>query len=241
MAISQSLLLSPEVRRCVGEGRQRSSARPFEVRHGVQKPSRNQISVQVPALWHSCGRTLEQGEALKRSLYLAIAAIALVAMPRVSHAQLGALKPFSLGVAGGVAQPMSDLSDAAKLGYNATAALEIHLPIIPVGVRVDGAYNSFGEKITGAGKLHAISATGNLVWRLPVPGFSPYVIGGAGLYMVGSDLDGASNENHMGWNAGAGVNLPLGFLKAFVEARYNNISTDAGSMKFVPVTVGIMF
>jgi len=79
------------------------------------------------------------------------------------------------------------------------------------------------------------------VWRLPVPGVSPYVIGGAGLYMLGSDLDGASNENHMGWNAGAGVNLPLGFLKAFVEARYNNISTDAGSMKFVPVTLGIMF
>ncbi len=152
---------------------------------------------------------------MKRSLYLAIATIALVAAPRVSQAQLGLVKPFSLGV--------------------------IHLPFIPVGVRVDGAYNSFGEKITGAGKLHAISATGNLVWRLPVPGFSPYVIGGAGLYMVGSDVSGASNENHMGWNAGAGVNLPLGFLKAFVEARYNNISTDAGSMKFVPVTLGIMF
>jgi hypothetical protein len=178
---------------------------------------------------------------LKRSLYLAIATIALVAAPRISEAQLGLVKPFSLGVAGGVTQPMSDLSDAAKLGYNGTAALEIHLPFIPVGVRVDGAYNSFGEKITGTGKLHAISATGNLVWRLPVPGFSPYLIGGAGLYMVGSDLDGASNENHMGWNAGAGVNLPLGFLKAFVEARYNNISSDAGSMKFVPVTLGIMF
>ena len=178
---------------------------------------------------------------MKRSLYLAIAAIALVAMPRVSHAQLGALKPFQLGVAGGVAQPMSDLSDAAKLGYNATAALGINLPFIPVGLRVDGAYNSFGEKITGAGKLHAISATGNLVWRLPVPGISPYVIGGAGLYMVGSDLDGASNENHMGWNAGAGINLPLGFLKGFVEARYNRVSTDATAMQFVPVTVGIMF
>jgi hypothetical protein len=184
-------------------------------------------------------RILEQGEALKRSLYLAVATIALAAAP--ASAQLGLVKPFSLGVAGGVTQPMSDLSDAAKLGYNATAALEIHLPFIPVGVRVDGAYNMFGEKITGTGKLHAISATGNLVWRLPVPGVSPYVIGGAGLYMLGSDLAGASNENHMGWNAGAGVNLPLGFLKAFVEARYNNISTDAGSVKFVPVTLGIMF
>ena len=178
---------------------------------------------------------------MKRSLYLAIAAIALVVAPRISSAQLSLVKPFSIGVAGGVTQPMSDLSDAAKLGYNGTAALEIHLPFIPVGVRVDGAYNSFGEKITGTGKLHAISATGNLVWRLPSVGIAPYVIGGAGLYMVGSDVSGASNENHMGWNAGAGVNLPLGFLKAFVEARYNNVSTKGAAMKFVPVTLGIMF
>jgi hypothetical protein len=64
---------------------------------------------------------------LKRSLFLAIAAIALVVAPRVSSAQLSLVKPFSIGVAGGVTQPMSDLSDAAKLGYNGTAALEIHL------------------------------------------------------------------------------------------------------------------
>jgi len=178
---------------------------------------------------------------LKRSLYLAIATIALVAAPRVSHAQLGALKPFQLGVAGGVTQPMSDLSDAAKLGYNGTAALGINLPFIPVGIRIDGAYNQFGEKITGAGKLHAISATGNLVWRLPSVGIAPYLIGGAGLYMVGTDATGSSNENHLGWNAGAGVNLPLTFVKAFVEARYNRVSANGSSMQFVPVTVGIMF
>ncbi len=178
---------------------------------------------------------------MKRSLFLAIAAIALVVAPRVSSAQLSLVKPFSIGVAGGVTQPMSDLSDAAKLGYNGTAALEIHLPFIPVGVRVDGAYNSFGEKITGAGKLHAISATGNLVWRLPSVGIAPYVIGGAGLYMVGTDAAGASNENHLGWNAGAGINLPLSFVHAFVEARYNSVKLDNASMNFVPVTFGIMF
>jgi len=30
-------------------------------------------------------------------------------------------------------------------------------------------------------------------------------------------------------------------FKAFVEARYNSYSTTNGSVKFVPVTVGIMF
>src|SRR6476620_6739641 len=94
----------------------------------------------------ACGRILEQGEALKRSLYLAIATIALVAAPRVSHAQLGLVKPFQLGVAGGAAQPISDLKHGANMGFSATAACGINLPLIPVGIRVDGAYNQFGEK-----------------------------------------------------------------------------------------------
>ena len=75
---------------------------------------------------------------MKRSLFLAITAIALVAAPRVSHAQLGALKPFQLGVAGGAAQPMSDLSNTSKMGYTGTVALAINLPLIPVGPRVSG-------------------------------------------------------------------------------------------------------
>jgi hypothetical protein len=178
---------------------------------------------------------------LKRSLFLAIAAIALVAAPRVSHAQLGALKPFQLGVAGGITQPMSDLKDGADMGYNALAALGINLPFIPVGLRIDGAYNQFGEKVAGA-KLHVISASGNVVWRLPSVGVAPYVIGGAGLYMPTVEAAGASTtENHFGWNAGAGINLPLSFVKAFVEARYHRIALDGASMEYVPVTVGIMF
>jgi len=180
---------------------------------------------------------------LKRSLYLAIAAIALVAAPRVSHAQLGLVKPFQLGVAGGVAQPMSDTKDAANLGYNATAALGINLPLIPVGLRVDGAYNQFGEKDNLGFKTRTISATGNVVWRLPSIGISPYLIGGAGLYMVSVTPTGGSavTENHLGYNAGAGINLPLSVFKAFVEARYNRVSLNGGSMQFVPVTLGIMF
>ena len=179
---------------------------------------------------------------MKRSLYLAIAAIALVAVPRVSHAQLGVLKPFQLGVAGGVTQPMSDLKNGADMGYNATAALGINLPFIPVGLRIDGAYNAFGQKAGVPAKLHAISATGNVVWRLPSIGISPYLIGGAGLYMNTTDVSGQTQtDNHLGWNAGAGINLPLSVFHAFVEARYNRVTLDTGSMQFVPVTVGIMF
>ena len=182
---------------------------------------------------------------MKRSLFLAIATIALVAAPRVSHAQLGLVKPFQLGIAGGAAQPMSDLKDGANLGYNGTVAMGINLPFIPVGLRVDGAYNQFGEKAGTGAKLHVVSATGNVVWRLPSVGISPYLIGGAGLYMATATTTGtvsaSQTDNHLGWNAGAGINLPLSVFHAFVEARYNRVTTDTGSLQFVPVTFGIMF
>ena len=180
---------------------------------------------------------------MKRSLFLAIAAIALVAAPRVSQAQLGLLKPFSIGIAGGATQPMSTTSDVTKLGYNGTVAAAINLPFIPVGLRVDGAINAFGEKAGIGAKTSTISATGNVVWRLPSVGISPYLIGGAGLYMVSVTPTGANavTENHLGYNAGAGINLPLSVFKAFVEARYNRVSLSGGSMQFVPVTLGIMF
>jgi opacity protein-like surface antigen len=188
-------------------------------------------------------RTLEQGEALKRSLFLAIATIALVAAPRVSNAQLGVLKPFSIGIAGGAAQPMSDLKTSTDIGYNGTVAMAINLPFIPVGLRVDGAYNQFGQKAGVPAKLHVASATGNVVWRLPSIGISPYLIGGAGLYRSTATVTGSpsQSDNNLGWNAGAGINLPLSVFHAFVEARYNRISTTGGSMEFVPVTFGIMF
>jgi hypothetical protein len=182
---------------------------------------------------------------LKRSLFLAITTIALVAAPRVSNAQLGALKPFQLGIAGGASQPMSDLKTSNNMGYNGTVAMAINLPFIPVGLRVDGAYNQFGEKAGIGAKLRVISATGNLVWSLPLVVVSPYLIGGAGLYMTTATSTGATStsvtDNHFGWNAGAGVKLPLSVFKAFVEARYNRVTTDTGSMQFVPLTFGIMF
>ena len=49
------------------------------------------------------------------------------------------------------------------------------------------------------------------------------------------------DANNLGWNAGAGINLPLSVFKAFVEARYNSYSVNGTNVQFVPVTVGIMF
>jgi len=104
---------------------------------------------------------------------------------------------------------MSDLKTSTDIGYNGTVAMAINLPFIPVGLRVDGAYNQFGQKAGVPAKLHVASATGNVVWRLPSVGISPYLIGGAGLYMATATVTGSPSQtdNHLGWNAGAGINL----------------------------------
>jgi hypothetical protein len=178
---------------------------------------------------------------LKRSIVFAlVAGLVLVSMP--ASAQLSVLKPISLGIAGGGSLPMADLKDGIETGYNGTVALAIKLPMVPVGLRLDGALNHFGSKV-GDGNLNVISGTANLTYHLPSIGVSPYVIGGAGMYssvVSASGLSGA-RANDFGWNAGAGINLPLTVFKAFVEARYNSVSVEGGKMEFVPLTFGIMF
>ena len=180
---------------------------------------------------------------MKRSIVFAlVASVVLVAMP--ASAQLSVLKPISLGIAGGGSLPMADMKEGANTGYNGTLALAIKAPIIPVGLRFDAAYNMFGAKV-GDAKLHMASLTGNVTYNLPSIGVSPYVIGGAGVYSSVESAEGLPSSpraNDFGWNAGAGINLPLTVFKAFVEARYNSVSVgDGAKIEFVPLTFGIMF
>lgn len=179
---------------------------------------------------------------MKRSIVFAlVASVVLVSMP--ASAQLSVLKPISLGIAGGGSLPMADMKDGTNTGYNGTLALGIKLPVIPVGLRLDGAINHFGSKV-GDGTLSVISGTASVTYSLPSIGVSPYVIGGAGMYSsvaTASGLPSSARSNDFGWNAGAGINLPLTVFKAFVEARYNRVSVEGGSMEFVPLTFGIMF
>jgi hypothetical protein len=178
---------------------------------------------------------------LKRSLFVA----ALVGMALVSfeaRAQMSVVKPVQFGIAAGAAIPMSDLSDIANTGFNGTVTVGFTPAMIPLGVRIDGAYNHFGIKdALGGGNVHITSVTGNLVYKIPAATISPYAIGGAGWYNVGFS-DGGGSENKFGWNLGGGILLPLSGFQTFIEARYNQVQfSNAPSLKFIPITFGIMF
>jgi len=180
---------------------------------------------------------------LKRSIFAAaFAGIALVAFPIESRAQVSTVvKPFQFGVAAGAAVPMSDFSNFYSTGFNGTAILGFSPALIPLGVRVDGAYNQFSGKSLASGtNAHIWSLTGNLVYSVPSTGVSPYLIGGVGLYNLGGS-GGGSSENDFGFNLGGGVKLPLSGFDTFLEARYNQAQTSGTSTKFIPITFGIMF
>jgi len=169
--------------------------------------------------------------------------MALVSLPFAARAQ--ATNPVKFGVAAGAALPMSDLSDVTNTGWNVTGTVGFNPAMIPLGIRVDVAYNSFGIKSsTGiSGNFHFTSVTGNLVYSVPSTGVSPYLIGGAGLYNAAADIPGffAGSANKFGWNIGGGIKMPLSGFDTFLEARYNQIQGNGGSVKFIPITFGVMF
>ena len=182
---------------------------------------------------------------MKRSLFVAaLAGMALVSMSFETGAQMttSAAKPVQVGVFGGVAIPSGDVSSDFNTGFSAGATVGFNPALIPLGVRIDGAYSQFGLKGGGA-NLHMTTVTGNLVYQMPSVTFTPYAIGGVGLYNVGGTINGlgSDSENHFGWNAGGGIKMALSGFDTFVEARYNRVTGVDGTLAWIPITFGVLF
>jgi opacity protein-like surface antigen len=182
---------------------------------------------------------------LKRSLFAAaVAGIALAALPFAAQAQSTVAKPVQFGVSGGAAIPTSDLADFTNTGFNVAGHVGFNPSLVPVGIRVDGAYNRWGYKQQGiGGDVHSWNVTGNALYKIPSASMSPYLLAGAGWYQLAMNVTGAGNatENDFGWNVGGGISIPLSGFDTFIEAKYTQIQTDGTSAKFVPITFGIMF
>jgi outer membrane protein with beta-barrel domain len=162
----------------------------------------------------------------------ALALAATLLAPAALHAQT------SLGIAGGLAMPTGDASDLVKSGYNLTVALGIKPPVAPIGLRIDGMWNSLDSKTAGGNALRVLGGNANVTLSGPMLPLG-YLIGGVGMYNFSSE--GTESETKMGFNAGVGINFPLTGFSTFVEARYHHVQTEGSSFQFVPVTFGIRF
>jgi hypothetical protein len=154
------------------------------------------------------------------------------------------VKPFSFGISGGATMPTGEFGDVASTGYNVGGLLEVKAATTPLSFRIEGGYQSFNWQNDVDGNTNVISAIGNVAYRLPVGTMvRPYVIGGAGMYSLTSEIGSlkSDRENKLGVNGGAGIELPLSGLSTFIEARYHSVFTENQNLNIFPVSVGIRF
>ncbi len=141
-----------------------------------------------------------------------------------------------IGVGGGLAVPVGDLSDAAKTGWMGQLVGGYTSRGGLLGARIDATYGQNSLKTTGNVKL--VGATGNVV---VTPGhrpanIHPYFLAGAGLYRVSST--GGTAVTKVALNGGGGVQFHMGHRSdLFVEARFLTIRTD-GPTNLIPIIVG---
>lgn len=174
---------------------------------------------------------------MKRTFFAA----ALAGVALISFDASAQKSTVHFGVAAGAAIPVSGLRDFLNTGFNGTVTVGLNPTLIPLGVRIDGAYNQFSLKSgLGGGSVHYTSVTGNLVYKIPGASFSPYAIGGAGWYNAGASGGGGSS-NDFGWNIGGGISMALSGFDTFLEARFNQVQSSGSPARFVPITFGVMF
>ena len=180
---------------------------------------------------------------MKNTILSMIAVLGLAAAAPVAQGQ--GYNPFQIGASGGIAFPTGDLGTTTNTGYNIAVAVGYKPQMMPISLRAEAAYNQFGFT-NGGGSINIPAFTGNVQYDVPLGmSFTPYAIGGAGLYRVSAGFTGGgstSAENDFGWNVGGGIKIPLSTsFETFIEARYNSVNASGGTASFIPVTVGIMF
>ena len=159
---------------------------------------------------------------------------ALLAAAPTLHAQM------SVNISAGASLPMGDQADFFKMGYNAAVGVGFKPLLVPVGLRVEGLFNSFevDAPAPADGSLRVMALTANATYTL-IPQL--YAIGGVGMYnSKASGID--ESESDFGFNIGAGINIPLTGFGTYLEARYHHVPGDNdNSFKFVPISFGIKF
>ncbi|MEP7345520.1 MAG: hypothetical protein ABI877_09640 [Gemmatimonadaceae bacterium] len=170
--------------------------------------------------------------------------LALVATPLAAQAQSNT----AIGVFAGGTVPMSNYKDVAKTGWNLGGYIDFGRGDGPVGFRLDGSYNGFGDKdvitssggttnITISNKYSLLNANMNLVVGVPASGspIRPYLIGGAGVYYLknaprcvagtacGSLTLSDESVTKLGVNGGGGLEFGVRGISVFAEARYHYV------------------
>jgi opacity protein-like surface antigen len=206
------------------------------------------------------------GSMLNRMVMSALGG-ALVASPASAQIRFpvgsGSSRPISIAFGGGVSVPTGDYKQAFKNGYNGQGSIIFNLPGFPAAFRADLNYNKFSIKngLSSFGLPSGASPTdvsqqvlgglANITIPFRMGPIAPYVTGGVGAFSMKTNYGGTysgtdSSQTKFAIDGGAGLSVKLFGLSAFIEGKINNIYTEKGtiakeSVKFIPVTFGIVF
>ncbi|MDB4916094.1 MAG: hypothetical protein JWM95_3738 [Gemmatimonadetes bacterium] len=177
---------------------------------------------------------------MARRLFAALLVGALSLTPVAAQSQT------SFTVAGGLTAPVSDLGDFADIGYHLAAGVNLGMPLMSYGFRLEGAYDGLSLK-NGSGDVRIISGTANIVANVGATRDAPYVIVGIGAYnrnFSNNAFGYGDGKTAVGINGGGGLRFPLGTISTYFEARYHVMlgnSTEGTNYQFIPITFGINF
>ena len=207
---------------------------------------------------------------MRHSIVIGAAAALCVARPATAQRDTHADRPIRVGLGGGVTVPTDNYREALRQGYNGQGFILFRPAGLPVGLRATFTYNRFsvkdfrvgqdGQLFPGGGQTgqtvtdgytQILGALGNVTFELPTGRVRPYLLAGLGAFNIKNQAETATesasaSSTEFGIDGGAGVRLRLFGLDAYLEGRVANVYTDKGfvdtkSVKYVPVTFGILF
>ncbi len=165
---------------------------------------------------------------------LAVAVVAL--LPAAANAQTG----NSFNFAAGYSLPTGSFSDFNDAGFSLIGGLGFGAAATPIRFRGEAFYNQFNHKNNNE-TTRAGGFTGNAVYDFAVSRgtpFTPYAIGGIGLYGT-RFFDDEDSQWNVGWNLGVGFRFPLTGFSVYVEGRYHSVSSV--DVAFAPLVFGVTF
>jgi opacity protein-like surface antigen len=175
---------------------------------------------------------------MKRTLVGVAMGLALIA----GAANAQSVKPFSIGISGGLSAPTGDFGKGYKSGYNVSGMFEFQPPAFPVALRLEGQWQQFDAK-AGSGNFRTLGALANVVYYIPSPGIvKPYFTGGLGVINGKEKTSlGSGDATKFAYDLGAGVNFQLTGISTFVEANWQSIQAEGGAVRQFPIRVGVKF
>lgn len=147
----------------------------------------------------------------------------------------------AFGVAGGLSFPMGEIGEEFDTGFHVAGLFETRIAALPFDVRAELGFQRFAHDDD---TLTHLTAVVNALFPLGERG---YLLGGIGIYNSKEESDHGDHshddaENLLGFNVGAGFQVPVGGMNLSLESRFHSVlDADHGGQRFVPISVVIRF